>query len=290
MQDGRVKEIILYFMSRHGGEQEKACISRLEKAGLTVRSCKEELEFLKLLFLKESTDGLVVFTDYGRAASAFSAKGGAAAGLLTEENRGESFGEVHFLAETPEVFDRAYAELVYARKRGLPCVILETERCIVRESTEQDVEAFYNIYAHPAVTRYMEKLFENPEEERAYIRAYRERMYGFYGFGIWTVLLKETWEVIGRAGLDLREGSEIPELGFVIGVPWQGRGLAAEVCRAILRYAGEELALSHVQAFARPGNRESVRLLKKLGFVQRSSISQDGTAYLCFERTTENEP
>lgn len=290
MQDGRVKEIILYFMSRNGGQEEAECIRRLEKAGLTVRSCKEELEFLKLLFLDGNLDGLVVFTDYGKAASAFSVKGGAVAGLLTEENREEAFGEVLFLVETPEVFDRAYAELVYARKRGLPCEILETEHCIVRESTEQDVEAFYKIYAQPAVTRYMEKLFADPEEERAYIRTYRERMYGFYGFGIWTVLLKETGEVIGRAGLDLREGSEIPELGFVIGVPWQGRGLATEVCSAILRYAEEELALSCVQAFARPENRESLRLLERLGFERQGSISQDGIAYLCLHRKTENEP
>ena len=265
MWEYRVKEIILYFQSQ-AGRQWLSTRSREQAGEPDFTVCGTELSFLEALFLKRETDGVVVFTDYVRAATAYSAKGGAAVGLLCEENRDASFEGVTFLVESPDAFDRSYAELVYARKKDLPCFILETGRCILRETTEEDVAAFYGIYEEPSITRYMENLFADPQEERAYIEAYRKSMYGFYGFGIWTVILKETAEIIGRAGLDLRQESGLPELGFVIGVPWQGRGIAFEVCDGILRYAKEELDLSVIQAVTEQGNQASESLLRKLGF------------------------
>lgn len=44
----------------------------------------------------------------------------------------------------------------------------------------------------------------------------------------------EARAVVGRAGVSHREGFPNPELVFLIGVPWQGRGYAAEVCGVIL--------------------------------------------------------
>ena len=172
-----------------------------------------------------------------------------------------------------------YLERVYRRYVGEPWEILETERCTLRESTEEDVEAFYRIYQEPSVTRYMEPLFADKEEEKNYIRQYRENMYEFYGFGIWSVLLKETGELIGRAGLDMRAGFETPELGFVVGVPWQGRGLAEEICGAILAYAEKELGITRVQAMVEPANTVSLRLLKKLGFQKSGEYDEGGKHY-----------
>lgn len=49
-------------------------------------------------------------------------------------------------------------------------------------------------------------------------------------------------------------------------MPWQGRGIAFEVCDGILRYAKEELNLSVIQAVTEAGNLASESLLRKLGF------------------------
>ena len=40
----------------------------------------------------------------------------------------------------------------------------------------------------------------------------------------------------------------MPELGFVIGVPWQRQGYADEVCSAILRYEGKDIGFKQIQA------------------------------------------
>ena len=83
-------------------------------------------------------------------------------------------------------------------------------------------------------------------------------------------------QVIGRAGFSNREGHEDPELGFVIGVPWQKKGLATEVCTALLQYGKEELGFDRVQMLVMPENRVSLRLAEKLGFHRQDRMTLEG--------------
>ena len=55
---------------------------------------------------------------------------------------------------------------------------------ILREMTVQDVDRIYLLYEDPRVTEYMEALFSDPEEEKAYTQSYYQNVYCFYGFGI----------------------------------------------------------------------------------------------------------
>ena len=107
---------------------------------------------------------------------------------------------------------------------------------------------------------------ERSEEEK-YTENYRDLIYEMYGHGIWTVILKDTGEIIGRAGLDERAGYDTPELGFVIGTKWQRKGYAEEVCRGILKWASEN-DIDEVMSITEPENIASVNLLKKLGFTR----------------------
>ena len=116
------------------------------------------------------------------------------------------------------------------------------------------------------------------------MRAYIDQIYGFYGYGLWTVLLKDTGEVIGRAGLSVREGYDTPELGFVIDVLHQRQGYGYEVAAAILRYAREQLEFHKVQAMVKEGNLVSQRLLAKLGFVFERDVEESGRGYKLFVR------
>ena len=138
------------------------------------------------------------------------------------------------------------------------------------------MDAFYRLYAEPSIARYMDNLSTDREVELRYIAQYRENVYEFYNFGVWTVLLKETGEVIGRAGLEVKEGFAEPELGFMIGIPWQRQGLAREVSEAILRYAKEELEIPEVHAVAAVANEASVALLGKLGFAMCEGAAPKG--------------
>lgn len=233
---------------------------------------------------REEEPGVLYLTDCELTASYLEKAGYPVLGFSHEGNRQETFSDIRFLAESWEALEADYLEQVYRRYKKLPWHILSTRRCQIRETVEEDVDAFYRIYEDPSITRYMEGLYEDREEERRYITEYRRSMYEFYGFGIWTVILRSTGEIIGRAGITLRSEEELPELGFVIGVPWQRQGIAKEVCGAILAYGRDWLYLDRIQAFVEPGNQVSERLLTDLGFAFQGEYEEQGRQYLRFGR------
>ena len=211
-------------------------------------------------------EGSLYVTDDAATARKLRDQGKAVLIYFHEGNREQDFSGFTFGVEDPENLEEEYIEKVYRRLKGLPWNILETERCLIRETTVDDVEDFFCIYSDPAITEFMEGLYPEKEQEKAYIREYIEKVYTFYEFGVWTVVEKSSGTVIGRAGFSYREGYDDPELGFTIGVPWQRKGYAEEVCRGILDYGWNVLGFSRVQALVETENAASLNLCDKLGF------------------------
>ena len=210
--------------------------------------------------------GTLYVTDSPSEAERLRDRGEAVLVYFHEGNREQDFSGFTFGVEDPEQLEDDYMERVYRRLKGLPWKILETERCLIRETTPEDVEDFFHIYSDPAITEFMEGLYPDKEQEKEYIREYIEKIYTFYEFGVWTVVEKNSGSVIGRAGFSYREGYDEPEIGFIIGVPWQRKGYAEEVCRGILEYGGKRLGFKEVNAMVETGNEASLKLCDKLGF------------------------
>lgn len=230
----------------------------------------------------EGHRGVLYLTDDAGTARGLREAGEAVLIYLHPGNRDQDFSGFLFAVEDPEDLEPEYIERAYRRLKGLPWNILRTARCLIRETIPEDVESFYQIYSHPAITEYMEGLYPEVEEERQYVRDYIEKVYTFFGFGVWTVIERESGAVIGRAGFSYREGFDEPELGFIIGVPWQRRGYAEEVCRAVLAYGWSALEFRQVQALVEPENIPSVRLCEKLGFRKGEVVDVGKKEYYCF--------
>lgn len=208
--------------------------------------------------------------------------------LYHDGNKKEVFSGAGYAVEDLPAVEYGSYQKAFDRLAGIPWDILETGRMKVRETIPEDVDDFYRIYSNPSITRYMEDLFPDRNREIEYLRAYVEQVYHFYGFGLWTVIHKKSGQVIGRAGLNVREGYEIPELGFVIDAAYQRQGYGFEVCSDILKYAEEELDFSMIQAFVNENNRISIHLLEKLGFAFDSEVDL-GQHYHRYLRSTENK-
>ena len=119
---------------------------------------------------------------------------------------------------------------------GIPWDILTTDRCLVRETGQRTLDALYEIYAEPSVTQYTEGLYPSGRKEEAlFERIIRKICIIFYNYGVWTICDRMTGQVIGRAGFSNREGYEDPELGFVIGVPWQRQGICYGSMQGIIK-------------------------------------------------------
>jgi RimJ/RimL family protein N-acetyltransferase len=236
---------------------------------------------------KSDCAGSLWVTDDGAQARKWKEEGKAVLIYLHEGNQEEDFSDFLYAAEEIETLEESYFEQVYRRLAGLPWTILETKRCIVRETTVEDVEAFYRIYEDPRVSDYLDDIQHAPEQEKEYVREYIEKIYGYYGFGVWTILEKESGVVIGRAGFSYSEGFTEPDLGFLIAGPWQEKGYAEEVCSAILAYGREELGFERVLALVRPDNLRSLRLCRKLGFVEVGEAIYRGETYIKMQNDTK---
>lgn len=249
---------------------------QLEAAGVDFVVIRYEKETCKVPMKQ---DRLLVISDSPEAVKKMTAEGIYVTGFYHPQNNDEIFEGVSYAVTDVEELTVYSYEEVYRRLAGIPWDILETERLYVRESTVEDVTDFYRIYGEPSMTDYIEDLFPEPEEERAYMQDYIRQMYGFYGFGMWTVIEKSKGRIIGRAGLDVREGYDLPELGFVIEKSYQQKGYAKEVCSAVLAYAKDELLFDKVQALVEKENIGSVLLLKQLGFTYQRDVVERGTIY-----------
>lgn len=214
----------------------------------------------------------VLLTDEACLAEECSKNGQPYLFLLTEQNKHESLPTGAYCIESMEDISEDYLCKVYQRAKGLPWEILTTERLLLREITVEDVPRLYELYADETITRYMEPLFPTRQQEEEYTKDYINNIYHFYGYGMWLITLKESREVIGRAGLEYKEGVEGLELGFMLGKEYQHKGYVFEACKAILDYAREELEQSNIYAVVHEENKASIALCEKLGFQKRFDI------------------
>lgn len=176
-------------------------------------------------------------------------------------------------------------ERIYDRYHGIPWQIAETKRCLLREFSMKDLDDLFALYAKPHVTDYLEPLFVY-EKEKEYEKNYIEHIYGYYGYGMWLVFYKETGELIGRAGLESREGCRPgeAELGYLIAPEYQRQGIATEVCKEILCYAKAQLGMEKIFSRVHEDNTASHVLMKALGFRRAGRIGEE----ILFEKELQN--
>lgn len=203
-------------------------------------------------------------------------------------NLPHSLSGVKNVVEGFEEVDALFLERVYEREHHLPWEIARTDRWILREFTIDDMDGLVELYDQPGVAYrivngyqvpgYIEPLLPREEEEE-YQRCYIENMYGFYGYGMWIVTEIRSPHIIGRAGLENREyedGVEL-EMGYVIDPRWQHRGIAYEVCSAIMEYARENTDFPRLNALTEADNVASIALLEKLGFTYLEDTDVSGS-------------
>jgi RimJ/RimL family protein N-acetyltransferase len=148
---------------------------------------------------------------------------------------------------------------------------LETERLRLRAWRKDDRIPYFSILQQPAVFRHFGPEPMGMEESwRRLVAAVGS--WQVNGFGGWAVERKSDGNLLGMAALftawrDLKpEFGDQPEMGWIFATEAHGQGLAGEACRAVLDWAGENLAPTDIWAIIAPANQPSIRLAHKLGF------------------------
>jgi RimJ/RimL family protein N-acetyltransferase len=156
-----------------------------------------------------------------------------------------------------------------ARKAGQALVemprTLTTERLLLRQLREDDLEAYAALNADPEVMRYI-----GDGEPRARDEAWSgmARLLGHWqlrGYGMYAVEERHTGDLVGRLGLHRPEGWPGLEIGWLIARDRWGSGYAPEGARAVLDLAFQRLGEPRIVSLIHPDNAASIRVAEKLG-------------------------
>ena len=159
-------------------------------------------------------------------------------------------------------------------------VYLETQRLILREFTELDIDNLVDLDSDPLVTLYINGGKPTP---RDYIsEKVMPRILQYYknldNQGIWAALEKKTGTFMGWFHLrPNRENAEETELGYRLKQQYWGRGIATEGSLALVKKGFEELDLDVIMAAADPSNAASRRVMEKVGLkYEKEKVEPDG--------------
>lgn len=148
--------------------------------------------------------------------------------------------------------------------------LVETPRLRMRNWQADDRPAFARMVADAEMMRYLSAGRAWREDEIDEFFARQARHYAKHGFCMGALVLKETDEVIGVAGLQPLDIEREFELGWWVWKAHWGNGYATEAGQGLVRYGFEVLGLERLVAVIEPGNAASIRVAENIG--------------MCFER------
>ena len=153
-------------------------------------------------------------------------------------------------------------------------MILETERLILREMTQEDYPALAQILQDREAMFAYEHAFSD-EETQAWLNRMLER-YRTDGYGLWAVVRKETGEMIGQCGLTRQrvEEREVLEIGYLFQRKHWKLGYAVEAARASKAYAFETLQADEVFSIVRDNNIASMNVAIRNGMTIRCRFTK----------------
>lgn len=140
-----------------------------------------------------------------------------------------------------------------------------------RELQSSDDEAMFALDSDPEVHRYLgNNPLTNIEQSREYIKIVQEQ-YRTNGIARMAVILKETNEFIGWAGLKLEHNvnghDRFYDVGYRFMQKYWGNGYASEAAKFFVDYGFKVLKLKKINACAVIENRGSRKALENAGLV-----------------------
>ena len=144
-------------------------------------------------------------------------------------------------------------------------IILETDRLRFATWRDDDWEELQKLTSDPLVIRYLGTGEAWPRERVLEFVTRQGENWESHRMCLWKLLPRDSDTLIGICGLQRLPGGEEVEIGWWLAPSYWGRGLATEAAREALSYAFNVLNLPRVVAIAHPANRDSLRVMDRLG-------------------------
>lgn len=167
--------------------------------------------------------------------------------------------------------------------------VIETERLRLRGHCLNDFISCAAMWADADVTRYIGGKPLTEEESWTRLLRYVGH-WCLLGFGYWVVEEKATGTFAGEIGFaDYKRDLEsslrgVPEIGWVLASPAQGKGYATEAIRAAVEWGDGHFQSARTACIIAPENAASIRVAVKCGYREWKSVTYKGQPTLVFVR------
>ena len=170
---------------------------------------------------------------------------------------------------------------------------LETDRLILRELKLSDAEVFFAMDSNPKVHKYLWNKPVQKIDETIEIIAFVRKQYIDNGIGRFAIILKETNEFVGWAGLKyntevVNNKVNFYDIGYRLDEKFWEKGYASEAKYAWLNYAFETMKIKTIEAAAHSDNAASNRILQKIGMQMTEQYLENGVLWNWYQLENEN--
>lgn len=175
-------------------------------------------------------------------------------------------------------------------------IYAETDRLILREIVDSDLESMFKLDSDPMVVKYLDMSpLETLEEAQKSIN-YIRKQYVERGVGRWAAVEKSSGDFIGWSGLKHNKGEKeslngkynFYDVGYRFIPRYWGKGYATESAMAALDYGFRELEYDTIAGIALIGNIASNKVLQKIGLIHIEDFKYKNTKACWYELNIED--
>ena len=155
---------------------------------------------------------------------------------------------------------------------------LETERLLLRQFRESDLDAYHAFCSDEEVMRFLGPTLNRADAWRSMATVLGH--WKLRGYGMWAVAEKSSGALVGRIGPWKPEGWPELEIGWTLARQFWGHGYATEAAKASRDYAFRELGATHVISLIDRRNVASIRVAERIGETFEREITVNGNELL----------
>lgn len=160
---------------------------------------------------------------------------------------------------------------------------LHTKRLTLRNIQDKDISTMIGLLNNPNISQQILNIPYPFGEENALARVH----FVTQGFKnkeryVFVITSNEQDEMIGQIGLHLDKDNNKAEIGYWVGEPYWGKGIATEATTAILKFGFEDLDLNKIFATHFIENPASGKVLINNGMIKEAELKdhyKHGDAY-----------
>ena len=150
---------------------------------------------------------------------------------------------------------------------------LETERFVLRQLTEGDMDFIYEIFSRAETNLFVaDESVRNMSEARELYDTFISPKPHLFRLGLF---LRKNGKPIGTIGLyGIRPEDSRAVMGFDLLKEYWGHGYMTEAGRALIDFAFSQMGLNRIQASADADNGRSLSTLERMGFTKEGVMRQ----------------